>query len=611
MQIAPIPANEAARVRLLHSLAVLDTPAEEGFDRATRVLAQLLQVPIALVSLVDTNRQWIKSKVGTELCETPRSVAFCAYALESRDMLVIEDSHADPRFRDNPLVTNEPFLRFYAGVPLSTDTGLVLGTLCVLDTKPRVLNAAQKTAFIDLAAMVERELLQRAVATDVRVVNDEERKARAVVEAHFATVFQQAPTGKALVNLHGQFTEVNAKLCELTGYSREVLLNKCFADITHPDDLESDLSSHAALVEGSRDAYSVEKRYLRQNGTWVWVEVNVAMVRDEQGSPLHCIADILDISSRKHSEALLKEHQAELEHRVEARTAELQRSRSALQTITDNLPILISHVDRNLRYLFNNDVYRQVFGTLPETLIGKHIYDVLAPDLFKELEPCFRRALAGERVVHEQVRYEGNGDRVWAATYIPDLRDGEVHGFFVMSQDVTERNQMERSLRDEAMRDSLTGLPNRRAFNEILKQSTHVGAQAFALLFLDMDGFKGVNDAYGHDVGDGLLKEVAARLKRTVRKADFACRLAGDEFVVLAHGVNSPEIARRIAQNLCTAMARPFVVSGITLNIGASIGVTLCPEGGDVSPETLVGQADAAMYNAKRQGRSGYRLAGE
>jgi diguanylate cyclase (GGDEF)-like protein/PAS domain S-box-containing protein len=611
MQIAPIPANEAARVRMLHSLALLDTPAEECFDRATRVLAQLLQVPIALVSLVDTNRQWIKSRVGTELSETPRDIAFCAYALESRDMLLIEDALADPRFYKNPLVMGEPFLRFYAGVPLSTSTGLVLGTLCALDTSPRVLSAAQKAAFVDLARMVERELLQRAVATDVRKVNDEERKARAVVEAHFATVFQQAPTGKALVNLHGQFTEVNTKLCELTGYSRSALLNKCFADITHPEDLQGDLSRHAALVEGTRDAYSVEKRYLRQDGSWMWVEVNVAMVRDDQGRPLHCIADILDISSRKRSEALLREHQADLEHRVQARTAELHHSRGALQTITDNLPILISHVDRNLRYLFNNDVYRQVFGIIPEALIGQRIQDVLAPALFRELEPYFRRALAGERVVHEQVRYEGTGDRVWAATYIPDMRDGEVHGFFVMSQDVTERSQMERSLRDEAMRDSLTGLPNRRAFNEMLKQSTLVGAQAFALLFLDMDGFKGVNDAHGHDIGDGLLKEVAARLQRTVRKADFACRLAGDEFVVVAHGVNSPEIAKRIAHNLCAAMARPFVISGITLKVGASIGVTLCPEGGDVSPETLVGQADAAMYDAKRQGRSGYRLAGD
>jgi diguanylate cyclase (GGDEF)-like protein/PAS domain S-box-containing protein len=610
MHTASLPLNETARVRMLHSLELLDTPPEECFDRATRVLAQLLRVPITMVSLVDANRQWFKSKVGLDVCETTRDVAFCAHALASRQMLLVEDALADERFADNPLVTGEPHVRFYAGVPLSTDDGLVLGALCAIDTRARTLSDSEKAAMTDLARMVERDLLQRSVARDIRLVNAQERQARALVEARFLTVFQQAPTGKALVDLEGCFTEVNAKLCELTGYTREALLGKSFADITYPDDLAADLAMAEELLTGCRNTYSLEKRYIRQDGSVVWVELSVSLVRDGLGQPQHFIADILDISLRKLHETLLREHKEELEHRVEARTVELVRSRGTLQTITDNLPILISHVDRNLRYLFNNDVYRQVFGVSPQALIGKRIEDVLSRELYEELLPCFERALAGERVVNDHVHYVSDPARVWSASYIPDIREGEVHGFFVMSQDITERKQIERSLHDKAMRDTLTDLPNRRALNELLLQVAQAPESECAVLFLDLDGFKAVNDAYGHDLGDELLRQVAVRLQHTVRKADFVCRLAGDEFVVVAHGVSSEPIARRIAENICTALAEPFTLGNAIARIGASIGVALRTKGVEGSMDSILNEADAAMYKAKRQGRNRYQVAG-
>ncbi|MBF7141634.1 MULTISPECIES: diguanylate cyclase domain-containing protein [Pseudomonas] len=610
MLTALLPSNETARLRMLHSLALLDTPPEECFDRATRVLAQLLRVPIAMVSLVDGDRQWFKSKVGLEVCETSRDVAFCAHALASPEMMLVEDALADERFVDNPLVTGEPHVRFYAGVPLTSDDGLVLGALCAVDTKPRTLSEGERAAMVDLARMVERDLLQRSVACDIRLVNAHERQARAVVEARFLTVFQQAPTGKALVNLEGFFTEVNARLCELTGYARETLLSKCFADITYPDDLPADLAMADELLAGLRDTFTLEKRYVCQDGSLVWVELSVSLVRDSDGEPQHFIADIVDISLRKHHERLLQQHQEELEHRVEARTEELSRSRGTLQIITDNLPILISHVDRNLRYLFNNDVYRQVFGVSPQALIGKRIKDVLSHELYTELLPYFERALAGERVVHDHVHYTSDPSRVWAASYIPDIREGEVHGFFVMSQDITERKQIERSLHDKAMRDTLTDLPNRRALNELLIQLAQVPAPEFAVLFLDLDGFKAVNDSYGHDLGDVLLQQVAVRLQHTVRKADFTCRLAGDEFVVVAQGVSSEAIAKRIAEGICRALAEPFVLDGKAARIGASIGVALHVPGSGQGVEAILGRADAAMYAAKRRGKNGYQVAG-
>lgn len=612
MLIAPHPTNEEARLRLLRSLEVLDTPPEEDFDRITRVCAQLLHVPITLVSLVDENRQWFKSKIGIELCETSRDIAFCAHALHVPDILLIEDAARDPRFSDNPLVLGAPHIRFYAGVPLRSDEGLVLGTLCALDTTPRELPPEALAAFKDLAKVVERDLLHRSAAQDMRVAWEGDRQAKVLSESRFALVFQQTPSGKAIVDLQGRFNAVNPKLCDITGYSEEALLKLTFADITHPDDLEKDLLHVADLLFGRNTTYAMEKRYIRRDGSLVWVEINVSLVRTERGEPDHFIAVILDITDRKRGEEALHDYQEELERKVAERTRELTASRETLQAIADNMPILIAHIDRDLRYLFNNEVYRQVFGVDPATLRGKYVKDVLAPELFAELLPNFQRALAGERVVHDGLIYNPEQGRIWTATYVPDLRDGDVVGFYVMSQDVTDRTRVERNLRDKAMLDPLTELPNRRALHEHLEHTVSAAAHSpepFALFFLDLDGFKAVNDQHGHDAGDELLKQVAVRLEQTVRKGDFVCRLAGDEFVVVAHGVPSPEIAGRIAQNLCEAIATPFALGQGAVKIGTSLGIALSPAAGSIAAATLLTHADNAMYEAKRRGRNGYRFA--
>lgn len=174
---------------------------------------------------------------------------------------------------------------------------------------------------------------------------------------------------------------------------------------------------------------------------------------------------------------------------------------------------------------------------------------------------------------------------------------------------MTERKQVERSLRDKAMCDPLTGLPNRRALTELMTQLGEEPDPSFAVLFLDLDGFKAVNDAYGHDVGDELLKEVALRLQHTVRKADFVCRLAGDEFVVVAEGVSGEAIASRIAEKVCTALAQPFLLSAGIADISASVGIALRADQPLGELENILNLADAAMYEAKRRGRNGYQVA--
>lgn len=165
MNAPGLPKDEEARLRALKSLDILDTPAEERFDRLTRLAKRMFDVPIALVSLVDGNRQWFKSSMGLDVRETPRDISFCGHAILGDEVFYIPDTKKDERFTDNPLVTGEPKIRFYAGCPLRSLTGSKHGTLCIIDKKPRILNSDDQNILRDLALTVERELAAVHLAT--------------------------------------------------------------------------------------------------------------------------------------------------------------------------------------------------------------------------------------------------------------------------------------------------------------------------------------------------------------------------------------------------------------------------------------------------------------
>jgi len=165
MQEPHYPENESIRIDTLRSLNILDTPSEERFDRLTRLAKRLFAVPIALVSLIDVNRQWFKSCIGLDVTETARNISFCGHAILGNEILMIPDATLDERFYDNPLVTDDPKIRFYAGVPLVVPNGCKVGTLCLIDRQPRILSDDEQELLKDLGRLAEQELAAIHLAT--------------------------------------------------------------------------------------------------------------------------------------------------------------------------------------------------------------------------------------------------------------------------------------------------------------------------------------------------------------------------------------------------------------------------------------------------------------
>lgn len=165
MKTPDIPNDEDIRLKTLRALNILDTPQEERFDRIVRMAKRMFGVPFALVSLVDENRQWFKACIGLDASETPRDISFCGHAILGDDIFIIPNAEKDPRFADNPLVTGEPNIRFYAGCPLSALNGSKLGTLCIIDQAPRNFSDEDLETLKDLASMVEREIAALQLAT--------------------------------------------------------------------------------------------------------------------------------------------------------------------------------------------------------------------------------------------------------------------------------------------------------------------------------------------------------------------------------------------------------------------------------------------------------------
>ena len=291
----------------------------------------------------------------------------------------------------------------------------------------------------------------------------------------------------------------------------------------------------------------------------------------------------------------------------------LEASERQLRAVTDNLPMLITYVDADERLRFMNATFKEWLGTDIASSVGRPLREVVGEEHYAARREHLRAALGGRRVEFEVVSRTLQGPRNLQTCYIPDLRDdGRVRGIFTLSTDVTALKDTERELQHLARVDTLTGLANRRQFDELLDQALARYRRAhrpLALIYLDIDRFKSINDTHGHGVGDAVLREFAARLESGLRETDVAARLSGDEFVVILDGLGTPDEAVGVATKLLHGIRVPMHVNGKMLDVTASMGLAYLGGTAEVDAQALMVRADRALYRAKAAGRNGLALA--
>lgn len=717
MHAAPLRDDEAGSLAALRALDVLDTAAESEFDALVRVAAIACRVPIALISLIDAERQWFKAGTGLPgVAETARDVSFCAHAVLADALFEVTDAAADPRFADNPLVTGEPGIRFYAGAPVVLGDGYRVGTLCVIDRQPRTLDDTQRELLRCLAVAVARALEGRRAERALR--QERERLANIIEGTGVGTWEWNVRTGEL---------RINARYAQMVGRSpdeadRPSHVAAWRPDI-HPDDLSRCKDLLKAHFERRSDRYACDLRLRHRDGHWVWAaERGRVMSWGSDGAPEWMFGTRRDISLRKQQEEALRKSEAFLDrtgrlagvggweldlasgvvtwsdetrrlHGVapdyqptlaaaiefyapEARPAiqaaveqgvatgqgwdlelqliradgrpiwaravgaveteagrpvrlvgsfqditEMHRLRSALEQINrqqaamlDNDLVGIVRLHNRI-VVWKNRAQERIFGYAPDELQGQPIRLLYADDeAYEALGAAAYPVLQTGQHYRTQLQMRRkNGDLIWIdlSGVLLSAEDGE--SLWLMA-DITPMKQYQQQVEHIAFHDALTGLPNRLLLSDRLNQALHMAQRQGYLLavgYLDLDGFKQVNDQHGHAAGDRLLREVAQRLRRSVRVSDTVARLGGDEFVLVLAPVATRHECLLVLERLLARLKTPITLDAqITARVAGSIGVAFFPDDAQAANRLLT-LADAAMFEAKRGGRSRIRFHGE
>jgi diguanylate cyclase (GGDEF)-like protein len=510
------PGIEQRRLAALERLGILDTPPEERFERLTRIARQYYRVKTALFSVIDSERQWFKSRQGMELTQSPRSVAFCDYAIQQDKLFLVEDATKDPRFCKNPLVTGKPHIRFYAGMPVREPSGYKIGTLCIIDDKPRHFSEIDLDVLRSLASLVEDELERAFLASD---------KNEYVPIAHLSRAIHRAQN--VFLTSENERAAFELMLSDLLG------------------------------LTGSQFGFIGEVLYRA----------------DRQ--PYLKIGAITNIAWSPETQALYQE--------VERRGLIFDRLDNVL-----GLPMVTGEV------IVANDLATDPRrGGLPPGHPPISAY--IGIPVFSGDQQIGMIGLAN--------RFDGYKTRL-AEELEPLMQT--VGNLIERKRLYQEKRDHQKSLEQAANYDALTGLPNRRRLTELFEQELYEANQRDGLVsvcFIDLDGFKEINDKHGHAVGDAVLKSVAGRLLGSVRSHDVVARLGGDEFVAILRDVDNEKVYDRLLE----AIRQPISYKHHVLQLSGSMGVTVYPHD-NADADLLIRHADQAMYAAKEAGKNNYTL---
>lgn len=322
MKVSPAPANEKERLAATRRYRILDTEDEQDFDDIVHLAAQICNTSMAIITLLDEDRQWFKARKGLKLKETPRNLSFCAHAIHEDDIFIVEDTLQDNRFADNPLVTGEPNIRFYTGAPLTTPDGYKLGTLSVLDNKPRKLSEEQLDSLRKLGRQVVNLLNLRynillLQESNKKIEQLERIKAEKSVrhaEEKYLKIFQNSLEGIFQATPEWQLMTVNPSLAKMFGYTSPdemIAAIENFSQVLYPDDKERSHMIDQLETEGL--AGNIETKIKKKNNKAVWIRAGIRTVKNDEEDILYYEGSLEDITDRKLSEEKLKAQFEELQ----------------------------------------------------------------------------------------------------------------------------------------------------------------------------------------------------------------------------------------------------------------------------------------------------------
>ncbi len=428
MSPAPLPPDEAQRLARLRALAVLDSAPEPMFESLARLAAQIAGTPIALVSLLDSRRQWFKANLGLPgVQETPRNVAFCAHAILGRDVMEVNDARNDPRFADNPLVTGPPGICFYAGAPLVLPGGERVGTLCVIDRAPRRLDPSQRAQLAELAHAVVQALLlrERALGQALGAQSAVESELAGHVRA-LSSILDRLPLSVSVWDRQFRNAYANARVQQRFGRSAASLLGTHLSEMIGATAFNAHRAYNEAVLAGQPQSF--EAQIPRRGGMYPQqvhlvplrgaderVEGYVAMVRDQWDQ------SAMDAAQRA-----------------------LADSERKFRTLSDASPLGVFHTDAHGRCTYTNARWQSMFGLSIEQSLGEGWTGTLHP---QDREPVFAEwqaaAAEGREFAMEfrVQRADGSVRQVHSLARSISGDDGAITGFVGTVQDVTERTR--------------------------------------------------------------------------------------------------------------------------------------------------------------------------
>ena len=583
---------EAERLRRLAEYNISRTAAEPAYDDVVKLAIDIFGVPIAFFCTIEKDTHWFKSSIGIELIEVPRSISFCDHALKCDGVMLVPDASQDERFSQSPMVTGPYHIRFYAGVTLRDADGFALGTLAIADTVPRQIPETKLPSLLRLACIIVDRMELKKTDSQLHgklTIAEDARQTAVEDNAELHQVLECLPEAIVVMDEKNHILLWNKNYEEMfSGVSKFLKLG-----VQYETMLRKSLELGMYVVGDDRESKEA------------WIRKRIEFHNKEGGT---CDLELDDGRWIRYSQ-----HQTPDRRKICVRldiTAE-KLAGDSFRLLFDNNPIpMLIYDQASLSYLDVNNAAVEHYGYTKEQFLKMTLVDVRPPgDRLKVVDYIQKRAGFSNGEI-DWTHVKADGTQIVVNIYSRPVKYYGLDASLVSVIDVTERRKHDSIIQYQAEHDTLTELPTRRLLIEVLDSTLLTTKKDYvtALLLIDIDNFKSVNDTLGHHVGDALIIAVAKKLKNYFGNQALVARLGGDEFAVLLTYLTQIEEALDIANEMISTFTEPLKVRDHQIQIGISAGISTSSNDNIIDSATLLMNADLALYKAKSDGRGVSRL---